>query len=310
MEVSEIGLGTWGLGGEAYGPVAEKTALRALETACDWGINFFDTAPLYGEGRSEILVGKVLANKRDRAVIATKGGMLPGGDDPLNLPRDYSVEGLRSSLEGSLRRLGTDYVDLFQLHSPALDEIGNWPEVIALLEMLKTEGKLRAYGISLQGPGDGPGAIKVLGFRNLQVNFNLIDQRAARMGLLDLAAETGTGIIARTPLAFGYLSGTLGGSETLSALDHRRNWSRKQLEIWASAPKLFDDLMTGGCRTHVQLALQFCLSRNEIATTIPGMVHPDQVIENAKSVDLPPLSREELALIENIYAANTFYSRQ
>src|SRR4051812_21278812 len=152
LRVSEIGFGTWGLGGAAngamaYGPTSDAESLRALQAALDQGINFFDTADLYGYGHSEQLLGKAFAGVRDRVVIASKGGMVDGSGK-----QDFRPAYLRAALERSLARLGTDYVDLYQLHSPPADLLVRDGSIVAELQKLKGEGKIRAYGLSARSP--------------------------------------------------------------------------------------------------------------------------------------------------------------
>jgi aryl-alcohol dehydrogenase-like predicted oxidoreductase len=306
ISVSVLGFGTWGLGGESYGPVDDRVSERALHAALELGVNFYDTADLYGGGHSEEILGRSFARVRDRVVIATKGGTLP--HTGFQMPQRFSASHLIAALEGSLRRLGTDSVDLYQLHSPPLDALAEDP-VVETLERLREQGKIRCFGISVRSPGDALVAVKRWGFSVVQVNFNLIDQRAIEDGLLELARTSGTGIIARTPLAFGYLSGALTGDESFSAGDHRANWPEDQRRRWAEAPARFAALNQGKPRTMAQLALQFCLGQSGVTTTIPGMLTPEEVVENVAVATMPPLSEEERREIRTIYQSHAFFDR-
>jgi len=305
--VSVLGFGTWGLGGDSYGDVDDAVSERALRVAQEAGINFFDTADLYGGGHSEEVLGRTFASLRDRVVIATKGGTLPHRG--FHMPQDFSPSYLTSALEASLRRLGTDYVDLYQLHSPPIDVLEKEPGIVETLERLRREGKIRSYGISVRSPDEGVTAVKRWGFPVVQVNFNMIDQRAIDNGLFELAGSTATGIIARTPLAFGYLTGALTGAEVFGERDHRRNWPQDQRERWAQAPSRFAALNEHRDRTMAQLALQYCLSHPAVSTTIPGMLSAAEVVENVSVCGMPPLGQDELGQVRCIYQRSDFFDR-
>ncbi|MGA2467025.1 MAG: aldo/keto reductase [Thermodesulfobacteriota bacterium] len=309
IEVSEIGYGTWGLGGNAYGPVDDNESKKALRRAFEKGINFFDTSDLYGNGHSEQLLGEVFRDVRDAVVIATKGGTLPHSG--FYMPQDFSPKYLRNALEGSLKRLKTDYIDLYQLHSPQIQDIEANADILDTLETFKSEGKIKAYGISPRSPQDAIIAIQQFRFTVVQVNFNLIDQRAIETGLFKIAAEKNVGIINRTPLVFGYLSGKMTGDERFDGVDHRANWPKEQLKRWAKSPNLFDFLYENGKqRSAVQAALLFCLAHREISTVIPGMLNVQEVEEDIEVANLPPLNSDEIGKIREIYRTHDFYDRQ
>lgn len=304
LYVSEIGFGTWGLGGDSYGPVNDASSREALRLAFDRGVTFYDTSDLYGQGHSEEILGDVLHDVRDSVVIATKVGTLPHSG--FYMPQDFSEANINRSIDASLRRLRTDRVDLYQLHSPQID-LPNWDEIIATLERIRESGKIRVYGISARSPADARIAVEQYGFRVVQVNFNLIDHRAVESGLFDVCAQKQVGVIARTPLCFGYLSGKLTGNEEFPGRDHRSNWPREQLRRWANAHALFTPLNKGKIRTLVQLALQFCLWPSVVSTVIPGMMCCEEVVENTAAATLPPLTKEEVASICEIYRSKIFY---
>src|SRR5205823_3415733 len=191
LAVSEIGFGAWGIGGNkdgavAYGPTDQAQSLDALAAAFDAGINFFDTADLYGFGESERLLGMAFAGRRDKVVIASKAGML----DPQGR-QDFSPAHIAASLEASLKRLRTDYVDLYQLHGPSPEQLD---EVLPAMDALRRQGKARAIGISLRAPEDGEQTLSLYAFDAVQVNFNLLDQRALESGLMNRCKEQGAGI--------------------------------------------------------------------------------------------------------------------
>lgn len=307
IEVSEIGFGTWGLGGDAYGPTEDSDSITALRSAFDLGITFYDTSDLYGDGRSEKVLGEAVADFRDQVIITSKVGLLP--HDGFDMPCDFSREHIRNGIEGSLRRLKMNYLDVYLLHSPEVHHIEDTPEAVETMKELKHEGKIRAWGVSARSPRDALTMIERFGADVVQVNYNIIDQRCEDDGLFDLAREHKTGIIARTPLAFGYLTGHIRGETTFLGKDHRENWPAEQLAIWANAPGLFSHLYDSDDRTAAQFALQFCLAGDLVSTVIPGMMTPDQVMEDVYASDLTPLSVKELAEIRRIYDSNTFYDK-
>src|SRR6185295_913371 len=216
----------------------------------------------------------------------------------------YSGTAVRRSLEGSLRRLRTDYVDLLQLHDPPLAVLRDG-DALATLERLRAEGKLRAVGVSVRSPDDGLHAVRDLGLRAAQVNLSLIDQRARDNGLLTLAAELGAGLIARTPLCFGLLSGRVAPDALFDPSDHRSGWPRPQIARWAEASRLFIAAVAERERqTPAQLALRFCLSFPAVSTVIPGMMTAAEVVENAIASDLGPLGPRDLAEIARVYGSH------
>ncbi len=309
IKISEIGFGTWGIGGatvdgaNSYGETNDATSEQALNTALDCGITFFDTSNIYGYGHSEELLGKVFSGKRDKVIIASKVGFVKHGG-----PHDFRGSYIREQLEGTLRRLNTDYLDVYQLHSPPIDQLRATPDAVSTMLELKKEGKIRAYAISVKNPADALVVINEFGAEAVQVNFNMIDQRALEAGVFQLAKEKGVGIIARTPLAFGFLSGKI-KDLNFNPQDHRSAWSEAQLKRWADAPDLFSYINRNPERTPTQLALQFCLGFDSISTVIPGLMNDAEVKEDAAASGLPALTAEEIAAIESVYKGNEFFVR-
>ncbi len=304
LGVSEVGFGTWGLGGTVYGPVDDHESRLALERAFDAGVTFFDTSDMYGDGHSEEVLGATFAGRRQQVVFATKVGTLP--HTGFTMPQDFSAARINSQVHRSLRRLRTDYLDVYQLHSPPIDLPG-YDEAVDALQQLQAAGVIRTYGVSARSPADAATLVARHGFPVVQVNFNLIDQRALDGGLFDLCASRGVGVIARTPLCFGFLSGQLTGDETFAPGDHRANWPREQLKRWAKAPAIFGPIGAAGGRTIVQLALQWCLAPQAVSTVIPGMLSPGEVDENCSIVDLAPLTGAEYDAIRTAYRGEVFY---
>ena len=305
LMVSEIGFGSWGTGGESYGPVDDSVSLAVLENAYQRGINFFDTSDLYGNGHSERVLGKALKAVRSDVVIATKGGLLP--HTGFAMPSDFSPGHLRDALCRSLERLDTDYVDLYQLHSPELSVLEQDSGIMGALRQFQAEGLIRHYGLSAPNPMVARAALDRFDFAAIQVNFNLIDHRADEQGTLAAAIERDVGVIARTPLCFGYLSGKLSGTEHLAIGDHRAKWPEDQLRRWAQAPGLFDPLIRRRGCSPAQFALLFCLAQPAVSTVIPGLMSIAEVEEDAATSGMAPLTPEELADIAAIYASHQFY---
>ncbi len=309
LDVSEIGFGAWGIGGaagghSAYGPTDDRESVRALHAALEFGVNFFDTSDLYGMGHSETIIGQAFTGVRNRVLIATKGGMRNAAGD-----QDFSPAYLQKSLEQSLKRLGTDYIDLYQLHSPAVDLLGKDEKLLPFLDSLIRKGKVRVVGISTRSPNEALIAIEQYGIRVVQVNLSLLDRRALENGLLARCSELGAGVVARTPLCFGFLTGRYSVKEVQDPLDHRSCWPKEQVERWSGAACLFGDAIhSGGVQTAAQKALRFCLSFPEVSSVIPGMLTVDQVVENKKASELGSLTSDELAQVEQIYKTNVFFA--
>jgi aryl-alcohol dehydrogenase-like predicted oxidoreductase len=184
--------------------------------------------------------------------------------------------------------------------------LGN-DELLGTLKAFQREGKIRTFGLSPRSPQDALQAVNQYPFDAIEVNFNLIDQRALEIGLFERANEGRTGVIVRTPLVFGFLSGRLTGNEEFPVIDHRANWPRVQLQRWAQAPERFAFLFQG--RTPVQAALRFCLEFGEVSTVIPGMMNCREVEEDLQASQIAPLSAEEMNRIQSIYQTHEFYDK-
>ncbi len=308
LEVSEIGFGTWGLGGTnrgavAYGPTSDAESVAALRRAHQRGITFYDTADFYGQGHSETLLGQTFAGRRQEVFLASKLGLV-NADGSQNFSPTY----LEAALEQSLDRLCSTQVDLLQLHSPPLDLLVQDPAILEWLYDLKARAKSRLVGISVRSPEDGLAVVRQFSVEAIQVNFNLVDQRALEIGLFDLCAQKGVGVIVRTPLCFGFLTGTLAGSEAFPSSDHRSRWPEAQRQRWSEAVRVFWDFVKGRAgQTPGQFALRFCLSQPAVSTVIPGMLTEAHVEENAAASDLGALDDSELLQIKTLYQAHTFF---
>jgi aryl-alcohol dehydrogenase-like predicted oxidoreductase len=309
--VSEIGFGGARIGGLLAQDGGRATSLKTLEAACDAGINFFDTADMYSQGESEILVGKAFRDKRDRVFIATKGGYslprqkrlvqlikpfakpivralgLRRSAVPASLSgtvsQDFSPGYLREAVEASLRRLQSDHIDLYQLHSPPREELtgSRLQDALGLLGRLKTEGKIREYGIALDSVYDAVHCLDMEGLASLQMPFGLMDLQALD-GVFDQVSERQLGIIARG--CFG------GGALKQSLTEAELRASEPQWERALQIKRLAEQMQ----RSALEAALQFALSIERISVTILGMRTPEHVATNLQYYAAKPLSNEEM----------------
>ena len=226
INISEIGFGAWGIGGpsgdmDAYGLVDDKDSLCALHTAIEEGINFFDTSPLYGYGKSEELIGKAIRGIRNDVLIATKVGYIDG-----NRTQNFTADHIFKSVEGSLRKIKTDYVDFIQLHDPPLEEMSD--EIFSALRKLVEKGKVRFIGVSAKSPDDALRYVKKYDDISLiQANLSIVDQRGINNGLIDECFSKGIAFVARTPFSFGLFLDDSQEKQFPDG-DHRRKWSKEQ----------------------------------------------------------------------------------
>lgn len=302
ITVSEIGFGTWGIGGVGvdsmgYGPADDGESIRALEEAFARGVNFFDTSNLYGWGHSERLLGAAFEGRREQVILATKAGFVDQEGR-----QDFSPDSIRRSLDGSLERLRTEYVDVLQLHNAAPEALLDNGPLWNLMEDLQRDRTIRCFGISARSPDDALIFARQYHPACLQVNFNLADLRALRNGLFDLCKQESIGVIVRTPLAFGFLTGRVSSDQHFEELDHRRRFSPETRARWAEAPKLYDSVFAGnGAATPAQNALRFCLSFDCVSTVIPGMIEVAHVRENVQAAEAGALRPDQLRMIDEIY---------
>ncbi|SJZ42422.1 Predicted oxidoreductase [Enhydrobacter aerosaccus] len=305
--VSEIGFGAWGIGGRttghtSYGDTDDRTSLAALARALECGITFFDTSSAYGSGHSEELIGRAFRTERHRVVIATKAGY-----ESWDRPPDFSPRAIIASTEGSLRRLQTDYIDLLQLHNPARETLAVG-EAVGALRDLQEAGKIRAWGVSTKGPAEALEAVSMASAPVIQINFNMMDVRAVTTGLLQEAVKRQVGVIGRTPLNFGFLSGMVRRDTTFPPGDHRLGWSRAQLDNWIDgAADLLHAVGAEPGPSAVQAALRFCLAFPELSTTIPGILTSDEAEQNARASDLGPLPAAAVAAVLEINRTRDFF---
>jgi aryl-alcohol dehydrogenase-like predicted oxidoreductase len=307
--VSEISFGAWAIGG-AWGEVSDDESLRALHAAVDSGVNFIDTADAYGDGRSERLIARLRKERKkgrnEEIIVATKAGRKL----PKQTVEGYSRENLTRWVDDSLRNLETDALDLLQLHCPPTD-LYYQPEVFGILDDLVSAGKLRHYGVSVQRVEEAIKAIEYPGVQSVQIIFNCFRQRPAEV-FFPLAKERKVGILARVPLASGMLTGKLQQDSQFAADDHRNfnrhgekfdvgeTFSGVDYEAGLRATEELRKLLPQGVSMS-QFALRWILMFDAVSCAIPGGKRPEQVHENCRASDLPPLSRDAMAAVERIY---------
>ncbi len=292
LEVSAIGFGGWAIGG-GLGTACDRRSRAAIERAFERGITFFDTADCYGAGRSERLLGEVLAPVREQVVIATKAGSVVDADPPV---KRYDPEHLRAALARSLERLRTDYVDLFQLHDPPIEAILD-ERTLAALEELKREGLCRALGASVHTREEAEAVIHAGVFDTLQIAYSVAYQWVPNR-VLPQAARAGLGVIAREPLAQGLLAGTYDRHYRFAPGDWRASLSpelRAYLDDLQHAMRNYFHKRHGLDRPLAALCLQLPLQHPAVHTVIVSCRHRDHVDRNVAALSLPPLTDAQLA---------------
>src|SRR5258707_8863419 len=305
FEVSEVSLGTWQIGA-SWGSVSEKDAIGLLHTAIDNGINFFDTADVYGDGRSERLIAGVLGERREKVFVATKAGrrLQPHTAD------GYNQENLTAFVERSLINLKREALDLVQLHCPPT-EVYYRPEVFDALDQLKQAGKILHYGVSVEKVEEAIKATEFRGVATVQIIFNIFRQRPAEL-FFSLARKREVGILVRLPLASGLLSGKINKETRFAANDHRsynrfgerfdrgETFSGVDLEAAFDAVEEIRQHLPAGV-SMAAFAMQWILQHPEVSCVIPGARNELQAAENARASDLPALTAEQMNTLKRIY---------
>ena len=305
FQVSEIGFGAWAIGAD-WGPVDDDASLRALHAAADAGVNLIDTADVYGDGRSERVIRRVLAERPgERIFVATKmGRRVP------QVPENYTPEAFVGWLTRSRENLGVETIDLVQLHCPPT-QVYYTPELFDALDQLVADRVIAHYGVSVEKVEQ---ALKALEFPNLatvQIIFNIVRQRPAERFLSE-AQRHDVGILARVPLASGLLTGKLTKDSTFTADDHRRynrngesfdkgeTFSGLDYETGLAMVEELRPLVPEGA-TLSQLALRWILMHDAVTAASPGAKSPEQARANAAASDLAPLSAETMSRIRDLY---------
>ena len=302
LSISEVGFGAWAIGGASYGTTRDEDSLQALTTAWDHGVNFFDTADTYGSGHSEELIGKFLKDKREKAVIATKVGwdFYHGG-----VKKNFEPDYIRFACEESLKRLGTDWIDLYQLHNPTLEMIESG-EIFKVLDELKAAGKIRFYGVSIYVPREALAVIESGKPDTIQLIFNFIDQRALPE-VFPKAQEKQIGIIVREPLACGILTGKYSVGSRFPKNDHRNRWGPEKLATDLKKIERIKSILQTSRLSLVRAALEYILSFEEVDVVIPGAKTKAQVLENVLASEEPKLRIEEISVIRRLYGEEELF---
>ncbi len=306
-KVSTISFGAWGIGG-SWGGVDDRESLAALHSAIDLGVNFFDTADVYGDGRSESLLARLKRETRESFFVATKAGRRL---DP-HVASGYNLTNLTAFVDRSLQNLEAEALDLLQLHCPPT-EVYYMPEVFDALDTLVAQGKVRYYGVSVEKVEEALKAIEFPNVQSVQIIYNIFRQRPAELFFKE-ATRRQVGILARVPLASGLLTGKMSAATTFAPDDHRafnRNgesfdrgetFAGVDYSLALEAVEQLRKLLTPGT-SMAQLALRWILMSDAVTCAIPGGKRPSQVQENVAAADLPPLSPEIMASIQTIYEA-------
>jgi aryl-alcohol dehydrogenase-like predicted oxidoreductase len=304
-EVSAISFGAWAIGG-SWGSVQDDDAIHALHRALDLGVNFFDTADVYGDGHSEQLLARLRRERSEPFYVATKAGRRLNP----HVAAGYTRENLTAFVERSLKNLEMEALDLVQLHCPPT-EVYYMPEAFAAMDGLVQAGKVRHYGVSVEKVEEALKAIEYPGVDTVQIIFNIFRQRPAEL-FFGQAAKREVGIITRVPLASGLLTGKM-RPDTHFATDDHRQFNRQgasfdrgetfagvDYETGLQAVEALRPLVPAG-QTMAQMALRWILTFPEVSCAIPGGRRPAQVEDNVAAADLPAPSEETLEAIQQIY---------
>ena len=304
-KVSSISFGAWAIGG-TWGQTDDDESMATLHRALDVGVNFFDTADVYGDGRSERLLARLRDERSEPFYVASKAGRRL---DP-HVAEGYSRENLTAFVERSLANLRTEAIDLLQLHCPP-PPVYYMPEVFGVLDDLVRAGKLRHYGVSVEKVEEALKAIEYPNVQSVQIIYNILRQRPAER-LFPLALKRRVGILARLPLSSGLLSGKLSRDTRFAADDHRsfnregaafdrgETFSGLDYEIGLQAVEALRPLVPPG-QTLAQFALRWILMSPAVTCAIPGGRRPSQVDENMSAADLPPMSAQLLEQVVAVY---------
>lgn len=304
-KVSCVSFGAWAIGG-AWGSVDDRDSVAALNRAVDLGVNFIDTADVYGDGRSERLVGQLCRQRKEQIYVATKAGrrLQPHTAD------GYNRENLTAFVDRSLKNLGVETIDLLQLHCPPTD-VYYQLEVFGILDDLTAAGKLRYYGVSVERVEEALKAIENPNVQTVQIIFNMFRHRPAEL-FFGQAQQRRVGILARVPLASGMLTGKLRRDSQFAKDDHRQfnrhgesfdvgeTFSGVPYEVGLAAVEELKAICPPGASLS-QFALRWILMFDAVTCAIPGAKTPDQAEQNCAAADLPPISADTMAAVRRVY---------
>jgi aryl-alcohol dehydrogenase-like predicted oxidoreductase len=303
--VSEVSFGAWAIGA-SWGPVDDRESLATLHRAVDCGVNFIDTADVYGDGRSERLVGQLLRERSETLYVATKAGRRLSP----HTAAGYCYDNLAAFVERSLRNLAVEALHVLQLHCPP-PECYDRQETYDALDRLQREGKILHYGMSVKTPEEALKAIEHPGVQTIQIIFNLFRHRPAERFFIE-ARRRQVGVLARVPLASGLLTGRITGATAFPTDDHRNynrtgaafdvgeTFSGVDLAVGLEAVEELRSLLPPGV-TLAQFALRWILMHEAVTCAIPGGKRPAQIEENAAASDLPPLSAAQMDAVRELY---------
>jgi aryl-alcohol dehydrogenase-like predicted oxidoreductase len=285
IEVSEIGFGGFAIGGYDYGPTDDRESIAAIEKAYGLGVTFFDTADMYGDGRSESLIGRALKGKNPPAVVATKVGYVSGRG---NHQKDFSRTHIRTAAEQSLKRLQREAIDLYQIHNPTPADLENG-EAFAAMDELVAAGKVRFWGVSAPSRNVAEICRQTMGWptaASIQIIYNILHHQNLEE-LSDEISRRGIGVIARASLEYGMLTGKFSAGTRFAEGDHRCwRWEPQEVSRQLSKVKLLQEAFTGKPFTLSQLAIGYVLAHADVSVVICGAKNPAQVEENVSTSGL------------------------
>jgi aryl-alcohol dehydrogenase-like predicted oxidoreductase len=309
LKVSEVGFGLWTLSATEWGKVDERDSIWLLQTAYEMGVNFFDTADMYGDGYGEEILTKALGAHRYDMIVATKVGYdfydklaLLWQDGGKEMPQKFTPEYIRFACEESLKRLRSDYIDLYQLHNPSLQVLQD-DSIFETLDRLVQEGKVRYYGALLRADVEPSeemfDTIRNHPLSSLQVHCNMLNPRPA-LDLFPLAQECNIGLLIRDPHASGTLDGTLSWED----VDKIAEPMREKLQEGLEKAKRLDFLTSRYNRTTGQIAIRFCLAIKEASSILPNITNISQLEELVLTSEMPDLAQEDLDYIAELSVDN------
>lgn len=314
LQLSEVGFGAWTVATNWWGQISEEDRAALLENALEQGVTFFDTADTYGEGYGEEILAKVLGHRRKEMVIATKFGYdfydkttprVGHQERPQKFDRDFVIY----ACEQSLRRLGSDYIDLYQVHNPRIGALER-DELFETLEQLQFEGKVRYFGVAL-GPDigwfeEGKAAMRQRRVHSLQIIYSILEQEPAR-DFFPIAGEERVGLLSRVPHASEVLTGRYIEPPTFDESDHRANrraeWMKQALQKVEQVKFLAGDDVG---RTMSQAAIKFCLAQPTIVSVLPNFTNLEELREYTAAVEAPDLTSQEQSRLDDLWQ-NRFY---
>ena len=305
-KVSVIGFGAWAIGGDVWGNTDDAESMRAMHRAVDLGVNFIDTADVYGDGHSERLVGRLRKERKDEIIVATKAGRRLNP----HVAKGYDRANLTAFVERSLRNLNANAIDLLQLHCPP-GEVYEMPEVFGILDDLVAQGKLRHYGVSVERVAEAIRAADYPNVQSVQIIFNMFRLKPVET-FFPVARAKKIGVLARVPLASGLLTGKYRPDSVFAPSDHRtfnrhgeafdmgETFSGVDYDEGLRAVDELRPLVPAGA-SMAQLALRWIAMFPEVTTTIPGAKNVQQAEDNVRAIELAPLPESTMAAVRDVY---------